>query len=272
MMEYPVKPEKIPLPELGFAEPASLPVPQQAGRVHFEGAEIAYASYGAGPALIFLHGALGNADDWANQVPVFAAAGRRVILIDSRGRGRSTRGTLPLSYELMAQEVIAVMDALALERADLVGWSDGAIISLVLAMHAPQRVGRVVAYAANMDLQGVRPQPLETQAMDQAFGRSQADYARLSQTPDDFQLVLDQMTALMQSQPNYRAEQLAVISRPVLVVHGAFDEFIMPEHAAYLARTIPDAQLEVVPGVSHFAPWQRPDVFSDVIDRFLGKA
>lgn len=268
-MDSPVKPEKKILPDLRFDEPSSLPRPDHAGRVHFEGAEIAYASFGSGPALIFLHGALGNADDWGNQLPVFVELGRRVILIDSRGRGRSTRGGPPLSYELMAQEVIAVMDALNIERADIVGWSDGAIISLILAMHAPQRIGRVVAYAGNMDQQGVRSQIVETEAMEQAFARSQSDYARLSETPQDFQLVLDQMTALMQSEPNFSAEDLSAISRPVTIVHGELDEFIRQEHAAYLAETIPDARLVVIPGASHFAPWQKPAAFNDILEASL---
>ncbi|MGE0283239.1 MAG: alpha/beta fold hydrolase, partial [Rhizobiaceae bacterium] len=187
----------------------------------------------------------------------------------SRGRGRSSPGNLPLSYELMAAEVLTVMNTLDIERAAIAGWSDGAIISLILALHYPDRVDRVFAYAGNMDMTGARSEPLKTLAMDQSFGLAMDDYARLSQTPDQFRTMVSAMESLMHSQPNYRAEDLARISRPVAIVQGEFDEFIKPEHAAYLARAIPDARLITLPGVSHFAPWQDPDTFNAELIGFL---
>jgi len=257
--------------DFSFADPLPLPGPDHAGRVHFAGADIAFATFGAGPAVLLLHGALGNADDWGNQIPVLVDAGYRVIAIDSRGRGRSTRGGPKLSYELMAREALAVMDGLEIFRFAVVGWSDGAIIGLVLAMHESDRVAGVVAYAGNMNLDGVHAEPRFTPAMQQSFRRAMADYARLSETPDQVDAMRAEMDELMHSQPNFSAEDLAGISPPVAIVHGAYDEFIKREHAEYLAATIPKAELRLIEAASHFAPWQKPDAFDRIMLSFLNK-
>ena len=255
--------------DLSFDDPAPLPQPDEQGYVDFAGARLWCASFGDGAPVVLLHGALGNGDDWANQVPALVAAGRRVILIDNRGRGRSSPGDTPLSYELMAAEVVSVLDVLQISSAAVAGWSDGAIVALLMGMHAADRVDRVFAYAGNLDLSGGRPEPLFSPALDQAFARAKSDYARLSARPEDFKAVVGVMDALIHSQPNYTADEIAAISRPVAIVQGERDEFIRPEHAAYLARTIPDAQLITLAGVSHFAPWQQPDAFNASLIEFL---
>ena len=255
--------------DLRSAAPAPLPPPEAEGRVDFEGARIWYATFGSGPPVIFLHGAFEHSGDWGNQVPAMLEAGRRVVLIDSRGRGRSTRGALAFTYELMAREVLAVMDALGIDSASVVGWSDGAIIGLILAMDHPARVERVFAFGGNMDLNGVKPEPTPTAALGQAFDRAVKDYARLSDTPGEFKVMADEVNRMMQTQPNYDAGDLARIRRPVAIAHAEHDEFIKLDHAEYLARTIPDARLVALPGVSHFALWQKPDEFNDTIRTFL---
>src|SRR5262245_51463448 len=111
---------------------APLPTPDAKGWVDNDGARIWYATHGAGPAVILLHGGLGHSGNWGYLVPVLAAAGYRVMLIDSRGHGRSTRDDRPYSYELMASDVLAVMDRLGIARAAIVGWSDGACTGLIL--------------------------------------------------------------------------------------------------------------------------------------------
>lgn len=257
------------LPGLPSNGPAPLPAPNIEGHVGFEGARIWYAAFGSGPPVIMLHGALGNGDDWGNQVPALVEAGRRVILIDNRGRGRCTRGILPLTYELMASEVVAVMDALEIETAPMVGWSDGAIISLFLAKDHPGRVRQVFAFAGNMDLAGVKPQPTPSADLSRAFDRAMKDYARLSDTPSEFKVMADEIDRLMQTQPNYSAQELACIGRPVTIVHAEHDEFILAEHAEYLARTIPGARLITLHGVSHFAPWQKPSEFNEALKTFV---
>jgi len=122
---------------------APLPVTTEQGYVEHGGARIWYASYGSGSPIILLHGGLGHSGNWGYQVPTLVRAGYRAVLIDSRGHGRSTRDQQPFSYELMASDVLAVMDLLRLERPAVVGWSDGACVALILGRNAPARIAGV---------------------------------------------------------------------------------------------------------------------------------
>ena len=125
-----------------------LPATGTEGWLDHDGARIWHASYGDGPPVVLLHGGLGHAGNWGYQVPAIVSAGYRVIVIDSRGHGRSTRDARPYSYERMASDVLAVMDALGIDSARFVGWSDGACIALVLAARAPSPCrGRVLLRA-----------------------------------------------------------------------------------------------------------------------------
>src|SRR5919108_6395492 len=93
---------------------APLPIATTQGFVDHDGARIWYATYGSGSPVILLHGGLGNSGNWGYQVPALLRSGYRAIVIDSRGHGRSTRDARPFTYELMASDVSAVMDALHL--------------------------------------------------------------------------------------------------------------------------------------------------------------
>ena len=130
---------------------APLPAPNDQGYIEHQGARIWYSTFGSGSPVILLHGGLGHSGNWGYQVPALVGSGYHAVLIDSRGHGRSTRGEQPLSYELMASDVLAVMHCLHLERAALVGWSDGACTALVFATQSPSRVAGVLFFACNMD-------------------------------------------------------------------------------------------------------------------------
>jgi pimeloyl-ACP methyl ester carboxylesterase len=254
-----------------FAAHGAAPLPaDDEGYVDNDGARIRYAAYGSGPAVILLHGGLGHGDNWGYQVPALVGSGYRAVVIDSRGHGRSTRDARPYSYELMASDVLAVMDALGLGKAALVGWSDGACTGLILARQAPERVAGVFFFACNMDPGGVKeivPGPL----LDRCFGRHRKDYAELSATPDQFDAFVEAVGRMQRTEPNYTAGDLAAIRVPVAIVQGEHEEFIKLEHAEYLARNIPGAELVLLPGVSHFAPLQRPALFSGAVLAFLAK-
>ncbi|MFM0737991.1 alpha/beta hydrolase [Paraburkholderia xenovorans] len=245
-----------------------LPVANEHGFAEHDAARIWYASYGSGTPVILLHGGLGHSGNWGYQVPALLGAGHRVVVIDSRGHGRSTRDARPYSYELMASDVLAVMDALQLGRAMIVGWSDGACVALVLASEAPERVAGVFFFGCNMDPNGTKPF-VPTPVIDRCFNRHRQDYAQLSATPGEFDAFVAAVSEMMRTQPNYSAADLARIRVPVTIVHSEHDEFIKPEHADYLARTIPGAALRVLPGVSHFAPLQRPALFNHAVLGFL---
>jgi pimeloyl-ACP methyl ester carboxylesterase len=246
----------------------ALPTDGETAALEHEGARIWYSAFGAGPAVVLLHGGLGHGGNWGYQVPALVAAGYRTVVIDSRGHGRSSRDQRPYSYELMASDVLAVLDALRVTRAALVGWSDGACTGLVLARHSPERVRGVFFFACNMDPSGtleLQPSPL----LDRCFARHARDYAELSPAPDQFDDFVTAVGTMQRTQPNYSAADLAEIHVPVTVVLGEHDEFIKRDHAEYLARSIPGAEFVLLPGVSHFAPLQRPDQFNAALLRFL---
>src|SRR3981189_3467955 len=148
------------LPALAAERWETLPPPpapihtDRSGDAHVNGITIYYAMYGQGSPVIFLHGGLANTDYWGGQVPAVAAH-HTVILMDSRGHGRSTRDARPYGYDLMADDIVALMDSLKIGRADIVGWSDGGILGIDLAMRHKDKVGKVFAFAANTVTSGV---------------------------------------------------------------------------------------------------------------------
>jgi pimeloyl-ACP methyl ester carboxylesterase len=248
--------------------PTPFPVTGDVGYIENDGARIWYSIFGTGAPVILLHGGLGNSGNWGHQVPALIAHGYRAVVIDSRGHGRSTRDGRPYSYELMASDVLAVMNAVDLNRAALVGWSDGACTALILAAKQPSRVAGVFFFACNMDPTGVRPFEL-TPAMTRCFSRHSKDYKQLSATPEQFEQFVEDVGLMQRTQPNYSSQDLAKIRVPVRIVQSEWDEFIKLEHAEYLSRTIPNAALTLLNGVSHFAPLQRPEQFNTAVLAFL---
>jgi pimeloyl-ACP methyl ester carboxylesterase len=248
---------------------ASLPATKAEGYVEHDGARLWYADYGAGALVILLHGGLGHSGNWGYQVPGLVAEGYRAIVIDSRGHGRSTRDGRPYSYELMASDVVAVMDALGVEAAWMVGWSDGACTALIVADRAPERVKGVFYFACNMDPSGAKEMTELGPVVERCFKRHMKDYASLSATPEEFDGFVAAVGTMQKTQPNYSAEDLARIDVPVTVVQSEFEEFIKLEHAEYLSRMLPRAELVILEGVSHFAPLQRPARFNPAVLKFL---
>lgn len=249
---------------------ALLPATDVQGHVEHDGVRIWYAAYGKGQPVILLHGGLGNGGNWGHQVPALIKVGYQAVIVDSRGHGRSTRDQRPYTYELMASDVLAVMDRLGIGKAAIVGWSDGACTGLILAKAHPARIAGVLFFACNMDPSGAKEFVL-TPIIDRCFSRHVKDYAALSATPDQFDAFVEAVSLMQRTQPNYSVTDLAEIDVPVTIVHSEHDEFIKREHADHLARSIPGAELILLPGVSHFAPLQRPAQFNGAMLAFLAK-
>ena len=138
--------------------PQPIPDPDSTGKVSVNGASIHYARYGAdnSRAVLLLHGGLGAAEDFGGQISAIAEK-YLVIAIDTRGHGRSTDDDQPYGYELLASDVTGVMDALGIDKAAIIGWSDGGNIGLHLAVNDPDRLTRVFALGANYNTSAIRP-------------------------------------------------------------------------------------------------------------------
>ena len=255
-----------------FEQQGALPLPAGGieGFVENDGARIWYGAYGDGPPVLLLHGGYGNSGNWGYQVAAVVASGRRAVVIDSRGHGRSTRDARPYSYQLMGSDVLAVMDTLGIAKAPIVGWSDGACIGLVLAKDRPERISGVFFLACNTDPSGTKIFVF-TPTIGRCLARHKLDYAALSPTPNDMDKLFEDVGLMQRTQPNYSAADLATITVPVASVLGERDEFIKRRHAQYLAKSIPGAEFILLPNVSHFAPVQRPDAFNAVMLGFLDR-
>jgi pimeloyl-ACP methyl ester carboxylesterase len=253
--------------------PPAMPAATKASTITVDGAQIYYAIYGtpsADPPVILLHGGLGNGDHWANQVPALVDAKHEVIAIDSRGQGRSTRTSAKISYDVMANDVLAVMDALAVKRAAIVGWSDGGEIALKLAIGHPDRVAKLFVFGANFNSEGSKPRRTGPTATFNAYSQKcRTDYQRLSKTPKQFDDLTDWLLPLWRNPMGITKDQLRTIQAPALIADGDHDEVIVLSQIEEMAKLIPHAQLKVFDDASHFALWQDPQDFNKALVEFL---
>jgi pimeloyl-ACP methyl ester carboxylesterase len=245
-----------------------MPKADESGYAPVNDIQMYYAVYGQGEPLIMLHGGLGHSDVWGNQIPVFAQH-FKVICADSRGHGRSTRSAQPYSYGLMASDVVALMDYLKIDKASIVGWSDGGIIGLDIAINHPERLNKLFAFGANTNVAGLRPDIDKSAVFNKYIEVAGQDYARLSKTPTEYDAFVKQISEMWATQPDYKPEQLAKIPVPVAIADGEHDEAIRQEHDVEMAKAIPGAKLVILPGVSHFAFLQKPDLFNQAVLDFL---
>jgi pimeloyl-ACP methyl ester carboxylesterase len=212
------------------------------GYVDHDGARIWYGTAGKGEPVVLLHGGMASSLSWGNQVPALIKTHHKVILIDSRGHGRSTLGPYPLSYEKMQSDVVAVMDTLHLKNASFVGWSDGAIISLIMAIKNPERVNSVYAFGANTNTDAIVSGAFTSPILSEVAARLAKNYARISPTPDEFGTLHQALETMQKKEPNYTTKELAAIKvSKIAIADGDHEEFIPRAHTDYLAATIAGA-------------------------------
>lgn len=251
----------------------ALPRPDASGILQGQGgARLFHAQFGPRPAagepVLLLHGGLANSDWWGHLVPVLAT-NRRVVALDTRGHGRSTLGDAGLSYPVLAGDALAVLDALGISRAAAVGWSDGGIAGLAMAMSAPARVARLFLFGANSSRSGGRSGGQAEPTVRAYLARCAEEYRALSPVPQDFGRLRQALSAMWRSGPEYGRARLAAIRAPTTVAVAERDELILPAHARALATAIPGAALVELPNVSHFAMLQDPRGFAAAVLRSL---
>jgi pimeloyl-ACP methyl ester carboxylesterase len=245
----------------------NLPTPARSGYAPVNGIKIWFAMFGHGSPVILLHGGLANSNYWGNQIPVLMDR-YQVIVMDSRGHGRSTRDGQPFGYELMASDVVGLLDYLKTRKAAILGWSDGAIVGLEIAIHHPERLTKLFAFAANSDPSGV--QDLSKSNVFNAFiARAETEYRQLSPTPDQYKPFLAQISKMWATQPHITAGQLHRITVPTWIVDADHDEAIKREDTEFMASQIPDSGLLLQPEVSHFSFLQDPAQFNNDVLHFM---
>jgi pimeloyl-ACP methyl ester carboxylesterase len=248
----------------------AMPVSNVAGYAPVNGIHMYYAVYGAGEPILLIHGGLGHADIWANQVRDLMTD-HMVIVAESRGHGRSTRNEDAYSYDLMASDYLALLDYLKVDKVALVGWSDGGIIGLDIAMKHPERLTKLFAQAANATVDGVKPDVMENKTFVAYIDRCGADYKKLSKTPDQYDAFVEQISHMWATEPAYSDADLAKITVPTAIVLGDHDEAISREHTDHLAKVIPGAEEIILKNASHFAMLQDPAGYTKAVRDFLAE-
>ena len=221
--------------------------------------DLHYREQGTGEPLILLHGNGEDGSYFERQMDAFASR-FRVIALDTRGHGRSPRGEAPFTIRQFADDLLAFMDGQGIERAHLLGFSDGGNIALAFALAHPERVGKLVLNGANLDGGGVKP---SVQLPIVAGYGAASLFARWSVRAHR----KAEMLSLMVNDPNIAPEELAELRVPTLVVAGTRD-MIKEEHTRLIARNIPGARLAFVEG-DHFVAAGNPEEFNKVVRRFL---
>jgi pimeloyl-ACP methyl ester carboxylesterase len=186
------------------------------------GVDIYYEVYGEGKgdSVILLHGGLSNSDHWVSVIPGLAKD-HEVVVMDSRGHGRSSFDERPISYELMATDVLGLMDHLGIDKASIVGWSDGGIIGLELAINHRERLNKVVAYGALFDQTGERLDVRQNAYFNAYIAAAAEEYQRHSPAPQRWDEFLANISHMWATEPNYTEDQLRLITTPILILDGA---------------------------------------------------
>ena len=217
---------------------------------------------GGGEPLVLLHGNGEDGTYFTHQIAHFSQR-FRVLALDTRGHGKSPRGEAPFTIRQFARDLLAFLDARDIERAHLLGFSDGGNIALVFALAHPERVGKLVLNGANLNTRGVKR---SVQAPIELGYRMARLFAGLSAKA----LANAEMLGLMVNDPNVAPEELAALTAPTLVIAGEND-MIREDHTRLIAERIPNARLAFVPG-DHFVAAKNPAAFNREVERFLLEA
>lgn len=220
--------------------------------------------YGSGKPLLLIHGNGGNISAFGHTIPYFAK-NYRVIAVDSRAQGKSTDDSPDLSFEMMADDFAALLDQLNVPSAYVIGWSDGGINALLLAMRHPEKVIKLAATGANLwpDASAFAPG-----VWDGWKKRYEADKDKLWQTEkekNDWKLFM-----LDWAQPHISLDSLHKIRCPSLIICGDHD-LISLDHTVQIFQNIPQAALWVVPQSGHGTLVEHADGFNQVVDEFFLK-
>jgi pimeloyl-ACP methyl ester carboxylesterase len=220
------------------------------------GIKLYYEIYGEGHPLVVLHGNGGSIENAGNFYPELMKT-YKVIAVDSRGQGYSGDTKEPLNYDIMASDVSKLLDQLNIDSAYVWGQSDGAILGLILAMDHPKKVSKVLAFGSN-----VQPDTFALYAQDVKICERTC---RESKNAKEAKL-----NCLMTYYPNIPYSKLNSIKAPVLVMAGDRD-MIRPEHTLKIFQNIPNSQLFIVPGATHGACWEKPELFLQTLHDFFDK-
>ncbi|MBX3735590.1 MAG: alpha/beta fold hydrolase [Candidatus Didemnitutus sp.] len=237
--------------------------PSAGAYAQVNGVKLYYEIYGEGPALLMIHGNGGSISGRAAQIEFFSPR-YRVIAVDSRCHGKSEVVAGELTYELMAEDLNALLDHLQVKSACIFGQSDGGIIGLLLAIHHPDKVGKLAIMGANLNPAGAYPWVLEW--VDSK--RKQVEELLAQGDKRAFLPVRKQHLDLLANHPHIPLSDLEKITAPVLVMAGDKD-VIRPEHTQQIFEHLAHAHLAIFPGATHGVSSEKPALFDQTLETFF---
>lgn len=218
-----------------------------------------YQEQGEGESLLLLHGNGEDGTYFANQLSLFSDR-YRVIVVDTRGHGKSPRGTAPFTMEQFALDLKKLMDKLQIQEAIILGFSDGANIAMKFALNYPDRVKALILNGGNLNTKGVKA---SIQIPIEIGYRLARLFAGKSQEAKRHMEIL----GLMVNEPNIDPTALHSLQMPTLVIAGTRD-MIKENHTKLIARNIPNARLSIIKG-DHFIAQKKPQEFNQEVEAFL---
>ena len=232
------------------------------------GFKMYYEIYGKGEPLLIIHGNGGSIVNFSNQIPYFAK-NYQVILADSRAQGKSVDPSDSLSYEMMTDDLNALLDQLGLKSCYVIGWSDGGINGLLLAIRHPDKVKKLAVTGANLwpDTTAVDPF-VYNWAMkynQNLLETMKKPGANIAQTKNQLKLA-----HLLSYEPHITIQQLQTITCPTLVIGGDHD-VIRPKHTMLIAQSIPNSYLWIIPNSGHSTPIFKKEQFNKVVGDFFAQ-
>ena len=241
--------------------------PRASGTIDIDGLPVFYETEGEGEPIVLLHGGLADNSTWAAQFTGFAPH-RRVVAPERQAQGHTPDRSGPLTYQGMADQTASFLGALDLGPVDLLGWSDGGMVGLLLAAEQPELVRTLVVTGTGFSSAGYVPGAMEDlvalKPEDEDMEMFVAMYDQASPDgPQHFPEVWEKFRT-MWAEPFDWTDKVERITAPTLVIVGD-DDYITVSHAEAFSRTVANGQLAVVPGASHILPMEKPDLFNELV-------
>jgi pimeloyl-ACP methyl ester carboxylesterase len=251
-------------------------------RVAVRGIEMYYEVSGEGTPLVVLHGAYMNIVSMGAIIPKLAER-HKVYALEFQGHGRTTDIDRPITYPNLADDVAAFMDAVGLQKADVFGYSVGAIAGLQLAIRHPEKVGKLVAVSGGYDVEGWQPEfkAFIPQMSVEMFASMpfEAEYRKLAVNPDGFKALAQKLIDL-EKQPMAYGDDVKALKTPVLIVAGDADVGTLDHYVSMfkllgggmmgdMGKPLPASRLAVLPATSHTAVITQVDLLSVFTEQFL---
>jgi pimeloyl-ACP methyl ester carboxylesterase len=253
------------------------------GYAPVNGLQMYYEIHGTGNPIIFMHGGISNINtDFGALLPL-VSVNRQVIAVELQSHGRTADIDRPLRYAVLAEDIIALMDHLGLEQADLLGYSVGSAVALEVAIQRPERVRKLVLFSVSYNKGGDHPEMsggMEDLQPEHLLGTPFADeYARIAPNADDWATLIERIKEMDKVVQEWEAETIRGIKAPVFLAFGDSD-IIRPEHAVEMFRLfgggvagdvvgLPTSQLAILPGTTHITLVHHADWLAAMIEPFL---